>query len=315
MVQEQRGTQEPGGGQLGRVESAGTGEDAPRPDEARARGARSVVSPDHDLSAAPVRPARRGVVRERLRVALLFLGVLVPLVALVWFLSLRSRTTPATPLTAPPPAALPSATPNANLSPPATPSASPAAETSPGVVAGPSPGAQPSPASPPAPSAAPPAGGETPTMPAAGAPPASTSLVVPVAGVRPEQLIDTYTQARSEGRTHNALDIMAPRGTPVLAAADGRVVKLFNSERGGITVYQISPDEKTVYYYAHLERYADGLHEGKFLRRGETLGYVGDTGNAGAGNYHLHFAVWLVTDPKRYWDGANLNPYPLILGR
>ncbi|MBA3716166.1 MAG: M23 family metallopeptidase, partial [Pyrinomonadaceae bacterium] len=90
-----------------------------------------------------------------------------------------------------------------------------------------------------------------------GEPSGSGALLVPVVGVRPEQLQDTYADARSEGRVHNAIDIMAPRGTPVLAAADGRIVKLFNSERGGITIYQLDQNEKTVYYYAHLDRYAD----------------------------------------------------------
>lgn len=150
----------------------------------------------------------------------------------------------------------------------------------------------------------------SPSLPAA--PPPGLKLLIPVAGVRPEQLQDTFTQARSEGRVHNAIDIIAARGTPVLAATEGKVVKLFNSERGGITIYQLTNDQKTVLYYAHLDRYADGLIEGKQLLPGETIGYVGDTGNSGAGNYHLHFAVWLVTDPKRYWDGENINPYLLL---
>lgn len=140
----------------------------------------------------------------------------------------------------------------------------------------------------------------------------SATLLVPVAGVRPEQLQDTYADARSEGRVHNAIDIMAPRGTPVLAAADGRIVKLFNSERGGITIYQLGDNEKTVYYYAHLDRYVDNLNEGHFARRGETIGYVGDTGNAGSGNYHLHFSVSVISDPKQFMNGVNINPYPLL---
>lgn len=123
---------------------------------------------------------------------------------------------------------------------------------------------------------------------------------------------DTYNNARSEGRVHNAIDIIAPRGTPVLAVADGRIVKLFNSVPGGITIYQLADDNRTIYYYAHLDRYADGLSEGYVARRGETIAYVGDTGNAGSGNYHLHFSVSHVSDPKRYWDGVNVNPYPLL---
>jgi murein DD-endopeptidase MepM/ murein hydrolase activator NlpD len=138
--------------------------------------------------------------------------------------------------------------------------------------------------------------------------------LIPVAGVRPEQLRDTFQEARSEGRVHDAIDIPAARSTPVLAVAEGRIVKFFNSERGGITIYQLSADERLVYYYAHLERYAVGLAEGHLARRGEIIAYVGDTGNAGPGNYHLHFSVAVITDPKRYWNGTNINPYPLLRG-
>lgn len=137
-------------------------------------------------------------------------------------------------------------------------------------------------------------------------------LIIPVVGVRPEQLQDTFTDARSEGRAHDAIDIMAPAGTPVVAASDGAIVRLFQSDRGGTTIYQLSPDKKLVFYYAHLQRYADGLVIGKFARQGEVIGYVGDTGNAGAGNYHLHFSIAVVADPKRYWEGTNINPYPLL---
>ena len=138
------------------------------------------------------------------------------------------------------------------------------------------------------------------------------SLLIPVAGVRPEQLRDTFSEARSMGRTHDAIDIPAPHGTPVLATADGRIIKLFQSVPGGTTIYQLDPDNRTVYYYAHLDHYADGLAEGHFAHRGEVIAYVGDTGNAGAGNYHLHFSISIVSDPKRYWEGTNINPYPLL---
>ena len=137
-------------------------------------------------------------------------------------------------------------------------------------------------------------------------------LIIPVAGVRPDQLMDTFTQSRSEGRTHDAIDIMAPADTPVLAAADGKILKLFQSERGGTTIYQLSADQKMIFYYAHLARYADGLTEGKEVRQGDIIAHVGDTGNAGAGNYHLHFSIAIVSDPKRYWEGTNINPYPLL---
>jgi len=142
----------------------------------------------------------------------------------------------------------------------------------------------------------------------------SIRLIIPVAGVKPDQLRDTFTEARSEGRVHNAIDIMAPKGAQVLAALDGKIVRLFNSERGGITLYQINESQHLVLYYAHLDRYADGLTEGRLVKQGEVIAYVGDTGNAGAGNYHLHFALWTITDPKRYWDGLNVNPYPLLRG-
>ena len=137
-------------------------------------------------------------------------------------------------------------------------------------------------------------------------------LIIPVAGVRPDQLLDTFTDARSEGRIHDAIDIPAPAGTSVLAAADGEIVKLFPSERGGTTIYQLSTDRKLVFYYAHLQRYADGLVVGKFVKQGDVIAYVGDTGNAGVGNFHLHFSISIVADPKRYWEGTNINPYPLL---
>jgi peptidoglycan LD-endopeptidase LytH len=137
-------------------------------------------------------------------------------------------------------------------------------------------------------------------------------LIIPVVGIRPEQLRDTYNESRSEGRAHNALDIMAGCGTPVIAALTGKIIKLFRSVRGGVTIYQMGADNRTVYYYAHLARYADGLTEGHLARQGEVIGYVGDTGNVVPGDCHLHFAIWSVTDPKRYWDGENINPYPLL---
>lgn len=141
---------------------------------------------------------------------------------------------------------------------------------------------------------------------------APNNLIIPVAGVRPDQLRDTFSESRSEGRVHDAIDIIAPKGTPVLAAADGTILKLFQSVPGGTTIYQLSTDNKLVYYYAHLDRYAEGLAEGHFAKQGETIAYVGDSGNAGAGNYHLHFSIAIISDPKHYWQGTNINPYPLL---
>lgn len=137
-------------------------------------------------------------------------------------------------------------------------------------------------------------------------------LVIPVAGVRPDQLLDTFDDARSEGRVHDAIDIPAAAGTSVLAAADGQIVKLFQSERGGTTIYQVSADKKLIFYYAHLQGYAPNVVEGMYVRQGQMIAYVGDTGNAGVGNYHLHFSIAVVSDPKRYWEGSNINPYPLL---
>ncbi|MBC8144895.1 MAG: M23 family metallopeptidase [bacterium] len=140
-------------------------------------------------------------------------------------------------------------------------------------------------------------------------------FVIPVRGVRPDQLIDTYTASRSEGRVHNAIDIIAAGGTPVVAVTSGIVLKLFQSERGGITLYLLDPDGRTVYYYAHLERYADNIIEGKSVRQGELIGYVGDTGNAGPGNTHLHFEITIVEKPSKFWSGTPVNPYPLLRRR
>lgn len=149
-------------------------------------------------------------------------------------------------------------------------------------------------------------------------PPASVSdslpyqLILPVAGIRPDQLRDTFTESRSEGRVHDAIDIIAPRGAEVKAALDGTIVRLFKSEKGGLTLYQLSPDQKFVFYYAHLDHYADAIKDGKPVKQGEVIAYVGDTGNAAAGNYHLHFAIWRISDPKKFWNGENLNPFPLL---
>ncbi|HYE56914.1 MAG TPA: M23 family metallopeptidase [Rhodothermales bacterium] len=138
------------------------------------------------------------------------------------------------------------------------------------------------------------------------------ALLIPVAGVEGRQLVDTFTQARSEGRIHNALDIMAPKGTPVVAAAAGRVLRLFTSERGGKTVYVLLPDGHTVHYYAHLDAYAEGLAAGKQVRAGEFIGTVGETGNVAPGSPHLHFAIWTATDSLHFWNGTSINPYPLL---
>jgi murein DD-endopeptidase MepM/ murein hydrolase activator NlpD len=144
---------------------------------------------------------------------------------------------------------------------------------------------------------------------------APSGLVLPVAGIRPADLVDTYAAARGEGRSHDAIDILAPRGTPVLAAAAGSVLRLFTSERGGLTVYVLAEDGETVHYYAHLDAYAPGLAAGQRVGRGRPLGTVGDSGNATPGNTHLHYAIWRISDPHDFWDGEPVNPYPLLGGR
>ena len=138
-------------------------------------------------------------------------------------------------------------------------------------------------------------------------------LLIPVVGVKRSELIDTFTDSRSDERTHDAIDIPAPAGTPVVAAADGTIARFFDSEAGGITIYQISADKRYVYYYAHLQRRADDIVENQNIKQGTVIGYVGDTGNAGPGNFHLHFSISVLTDPARYWEGTYINPYPILL--
>jgi len=137
-------------------------------------------------------------------------------------------------------------------------------------------------------------------------------LMVPVDGVKFSQLTDTYNAPRGNERQHQALDIMAPKGTKVFAVADGKVAKLFTSVPGGLTVYQFEPTEKFAYYYAHLDKYADGIKEGMELKRGDLVGYVGVTGNSDPKAPHLHFAVVQLTAEKQWWKGTPVNPYPLM---
>ena len=137
-------------------------------------------------------------------------------------------------------------------------------------------------------------------------------LMVPVEGIAYSALLDTFDQPRGQERHHEALDIMAPKGTPVRAAGDGKVVKLFDSKAGGLTLYQFDPAERHAYYYAHLDRYADGVKEGMAVKRGDLLGYVGVSGNADPNAPHLHFAVFALTAEKQWWKGTPLNPYPLL---
>ncbi len=139
-------------------------------------------------------------------------------------------------------------------------------------------------------------------------------MIIPVAGVGRGAMRDMFNETRGN-RRHEAIDILAPTGTPVIATDDGEVKKLFTSKPGGLTVYQFDPDQRFCYYYAHLDRYAAGLHEGQLLRRGEVLGYVGTTGNAPKNTPHLHFALIRLDKERRWWKGTYVNPYPLLTAR
>ena len=146
--------------------------------------------------------------------------------------------------------------------------------------------------------------------PAAGGPPDTLSM--PVAGVLSSELHDTFNDTRDGARAHEALDIMAARDTQVLAASDGKIVKLFTSAKGGLTIYEFNPSATYAYYYAHLDRYAPGVTEGMAVRRGDLIGYVGSTGDASPDAPHLHFAIFLLGPEKQWWKGTAVNPFPLL---
>lgn len=137
-------------------------------------------------------------------------------------------------------------------------------------------------------------------------------LLLPVKGVTRSQLRDNFEEGRI-GHKHEALDIMAPRGTPVLAADDGRISKLFHSLAGGLTIYQFDPAEKYAYYYAHLDRYAEGIRDGVAVKRGQVIGYVGTTGNATPGAPHLHFTIFRLGPGKQWWKGTAVDPFPYLV--
>ena len=142
--------------------------------------------------------------------------------------------------------------------------------------------------------------------------PDDRDLTMPVDGVDGDDLRDTFYETRAGTRPHEALDIMAPRGTPVRAVRDGHIEKLFTSDAGGLTIYQFEPGGAYAYYYAHLDRYASGLMEGQTVARGELIGYVGSSGNASPDAPHLHFAIFRLGPDRRWWEGLALNPYPLL---
>jgi murein DD-endopeptidase MepM/ murein hydrolase activator NlpD len=134
---------------------------------------------------------------------------------------------------------------------------------------------------------------------------------MPIAGIDPFKLKSNFYDMRGD-RPHEALDIMAPRGTPVLAVDHGKVAKLFTSKRGGLTVYQFDDAQRICYYYAHLDHYADGLKDGDVLQRGQVLGYVGSTGNASPNAPHLHFAVSVLGPEHQWWKSTPVDPLPLL---
>jgi murein DD-endopeptidase MepM/ murein hydrolase activator NlpD len=135
---------------------------------------------------------------------------------------------------------------------------------------------------------------------------------VPVLGTRRDQLRGMFDELRGGSRKHEAIDILAPTGTPVVAVEDGTIAKLFLSDAGGITIYQFDPTDRYAYYYAHLDAYAPGLKDGDTVRRGQTIGFVGATGNAPKDTPHLHFAIFELTDAKRWWQGTPIDPYPIL---
>lgn len=134
-------------------------------------------------------------------------------------------------------------------------------------------------------------------------------LLIPVEGVNAKTLADTFDAARSQGRTHDALDILAPRHTAVVAVEDGTIEKLFTSKLGGLTIYEFDPTRTYAYYYAHLDAYAADLHEHARVGRGQVIGYVGTTGDAPKNTPHLHFAVFVLTPAKQWWKGEPIDPF------
>jgi len=139
----------------------------------------------------------------------------------------------------------------------------------------------------------------------------ASNLIIPVVGVEPKDLLDTFDEARGS-RRHNALDIPAPRGTPVLSATAGKVLRLFTSQDGGLMVYASDPTNRFVLMYAHLDRYANGLADGMPLQRGDTIGFVGTTGNAPPNVPHLHFGIARTSNVERWWTGMPVDPRPLL---
>ncbi|MFI5231134.1 MAG: M23 family metallopeptidase [Gemmatimonadales bacterium] len=137
-------------------------------------------------------------------------------------------------------------------------------------------------------------------------------LLVPVRGVAASQIPDTFKDARDGVRVHNAEDILAKRGTPVIAADDGSVIHVGKNKLGGNVVWTTDPERRFAYYYAHLDHYAKGLHDGQSISRGDVLGYVGTTGNAPKDVPHLHFQLLRIVKGVRYSEGPPVDPLPFF---
>ncbi|TPG43384.1 M23 family metallopeptidase [Sphingomonas koreensis] len=161
-----------------------------------------------------------------------------------------------------------------------------------------------------------PAPSDSPLDPGAPAIAGYPALAVPVQGVRRDQISDNWLDPREGGaRQHHGTDIMVPQGTPILAAAPGTIEKMFDSTLGGTTLYERSPDGRWQYYYAHMSGYAPGVQEQQVVKTGDLLGYAGDTGDAGPGNYQLHFGLSYMHPGEGWWQGTPVNPYPLLAGK
>jgi len=137
-------------------------------------------------------------------------------------------------------------------------------------------------------------------------------LSAPIRGLRGRDIVDTFRQGRDGGKLHEAIDIVAPRGTPIVAVEDGIIQKLFLSKPGGLTIYEFDGKGIFCYYYAHLDRYVEGLKEGSFVHRDDIIGYVGTTGNAPPQTPHLHFAILRLGPEKQWWRGTAIDPYRLL---
>lgn len=138
------------------------------------------------------------------------------------------------------------------------------------------------------------------------------NFLIPVEGVDRQRLRDSFLESRGQYARHLAIDIGAPRGTPILATADGEIVKLTREGRGGITIYQKDGTGRYLFFYCHLSRYARGLRVGRAVEKGDVIGYVGSTGRVSGP--HLHFSITrLPEDDDNLREGLAINPYLIFL--